>query len=476
MALLRPGYTGDINRESSLIVVPITGGPVATVPQSAGLENPVWTPDGAALIASTGATSGLVRVDPSTGSRTPIAGTTGARVVAVSRTGRLAFALTQWQGSGEIRLTGLSGGTSTLVGVHVGASDLSWDPTGEWLAVTGAQYGEAPFTQLFDLRSGTPRLARTMPGGTSIAWLVPASAAPVAGITSPSWTSSTASLGIGATDPDDAPGGLRRECALDGGAWVSCPATWTVTGLGTGPHTAAARVTDPSGRVSETATRTWSADPLSPAVALAALPPAVTGTGLQLAWKSSDAGGSGVRSVDVRARSANFNGPFGALSYPSAWQGLTTTSLAMSLTAGREYCFSARVRDVAGNLSAWSAETCTAVALDDRSLAASAGWTRGTSSTYAYGTYTRATSSGRSLTRDAVSGRRIAVVVTTCSTCGVVDVYHAGVKLIVEAYSAKTACAAGPVAAAAVGDPHRHGADQDDVREAVVVEQIAIWH
>ena len=77
--------------------------------------------------------------------------------------------------------------------------------------------------------------------------------------------------------------------------------------------------------------------------------------------------------------------------------------------------------------------------LDDRSLTASSGWTRGASSAYAYGTYSRASASGLSLTRPSVQGRRLAIVVTTCPTCGAVDVYHAGVRLgRVSLYSATT--------------------------------------
>lgn len=477
VVLFRAGYTGAQTRPSSLITVPVTGGPVTTVPNSAGLGMPVWTPDGATLIVATGANSGLVRVNPTTGTRTSIAGTTGARVAAVSRTGRLAFALTDWNGSGEIRITSLTGGASTLVGTHPGASDLSWDPTGQWLAITGGPYGHPPTTQLFDLRSTVPTLAGRFPGGTSISWLVPGSAVPASSVASPSWTSSTASVTIGASDPDDAPGGLRRECMLDAGAWTPCPAIWTITGLSAGQHTVSARVTDPSGQVSQTAQRRWSIDTQRPSIALGALPSALTSTGLSLAWTTNDTGGSSVSSVDVRYRSAAFNGSFGALSYPSTWQGLKGKTLTTRLSVGRHYCFSARVRDGASNVSGWSAERCTAVALDDRALTASTGWTRGTSSAYAYGTYTRAKSSGRSLTRTSVKGRRIAVVATTCPTCGAVDVYHAGVKIgRVSLYSAKTSYR--QIRWLPLQSVTRTGSVvvRTTSTKTVVVDGIAVWH
>lgn len=438
VALLRRGYSGAQNRPSALITVPVTGGEPTVVPNTTGLSKPVWTHDGTALIAST-ETGPLVRVNPATGARTSIPGTTAAAAAAVSRTGRLAYALTGWGGSEQIRVTTLNGGTSTLVGTHPGATDLSWDPTGQWLAVTGAPYGDAPITQLFDMRTSTPIRVRQSPGGTSVSWLVPISAAPASSVTSPAWTTSTASLTVGATDPDDAPGGLRRECQLDGGAWKSCAAAWRLTGLAAGPHTAAARVTDPSGQVSSVARRSWSVDTQAPTVALNALPSVRTTTGLKLTWAGKDTGGSGFASVEMRYRSAPLGSAFGALAYPTGWRALKGTSLTTTLSAGRHYCFSIRARDTAGNTSAWTAERCTTMTLDDRSLTASTGWTRGSSSAYAYGTFSKAKSSGRTLTRPSVQGRRIALVATTCSTCGSVDVYHAGVKLgRVNLYSATT--------------------------------------
>lgn len=439
VVLLRPGYSGSQNRAASLVTVPVTGGPATVVPASAGLSRPAWTPDGAALVATTDSEAGLVRVNPVSGSRTPIPGTAGAAALAVSRSGRVAYALTGWGGSGEIRVTTLSGGASTLVGTHAGATDLSWDPTGQFLAVTGAPYGDPPTTRLFDLRSATPKLARQLPGGSSVSWLVPTSAAPSASLAAPAWTTSTANLTVGATDPDDAPGGLRRECQLDGAAWAPCSPVWSLAALRTGQHSSAVRVTDPSGQQSAIARTTWSVDVTVPTVALGALPSVLTTTALKLAWTASDSGGSGLGSVEIRYRAAPWNAGFAALTYPTAWRALHGTNVSTTLTAGKQYCFSARARDSAGNLSAWSGERCTSVVLDDRALAASAGWTRGAGSAYAFGTVSRATSTGVSLTRTSVQARRVAIVVTTCPTCGAVDVYHAGVRLgRVSLYSATT--------------------------------------
>src|SRR4029078_12117900 len=89
-----------------------------------------------------------------------------------------------------------------------------------------------------------------------------------------------------------------------------------------------------------------------------------------------------------------------------------------------EYCFAARARDKVGNTSAWSTERCTARPLDDRSLSTTtSGWTRAASSTAYAGTLTRTTTVGAKLPRSAGAFRRVAVVATTCSTCGSVEVY-----------------------------------------------------
>ena len=477
VVLLRRGYTGAQTRPSSLITVPTAAGDPTAVPNSVGLSDPIWTPDGAALVATEDSGAGVVRVDPRTGTRTAVPGTKGAAAVAVSRTGRLAYALTGWGGSGEIRIMSLSGGTSALVGVHPGATDLSWDPTGAWLAVTGAPYGETPTTQLFDLRGARPALVRSLPGGSSVSWLVPLSAAPAGSVTGAAWTTSAASLAIGATDPDDAPGGLRRECRLDAGAWSSCTATWKLTGLTAGQHTVAARVTDPSGQVSAVAQRTWSVDTQTPTVALGALPSALTSTTLKLAWTAKDSGGSGLSAIEVRYRSAPVNGKFGALSYPTSWRALKGTSLTTTLTAGRHYCFSVRARDTAGNTGAWSGERCTSVTLDDRSLTASSGWTRGVSSAHAYGTYSRAAASGRSLTRTSVQARRVSIVATTCPTCGAVDVYHAGTRLgRVSLYSATTSYR--QVRSLPLQSVTRTGSVvvRTTSSKTVVLDGIVVWH
>jgi hypothetical protein len=183
--------------------------------------------------------------------------------------------------------------------------------------------------------------------------------------------------------------------------------------LGTGPGSA------PSAAV------VTAADTTVPTITTAPLAIYNLGVNVGLRYAGADAG-SGVASYDVRFRRAAFNGGFGALTYPSSWQATTATISIVTAAPGYTYCFSARSRDAAGNTSAWSAERCTATPLDDRSLAASTGWTRAPSSSYYRSTVTSTRASGRTLTRTSVQSRRLYLVATTCAGCGKVGVYWNG--------------------------------------------------
>lgn len=142
---------------------------------------------------------------------------------------------------------------------------------------------------------------------------------------------------------------------------------------------------------------------------------------------SSDGGAS---SYDVRYRRAAPTQGFGNQAYPSGWQ--VTTAHAATIggaPGGYTYCFSTRARDARPNLSTWSAERCTAVALDDRALSASSGWARAASSAYYASTYTATTRLGATLTKSGLQTSRLAVVATRCPSCGVIGVYVGGTLL-----------------------------------------------
>ena len=147
-----------------------------------------------------------------------------------------------------------------------------------------------------------------------------------------------------------------------------------------------------------------------------------TSQSITVGWTGSDHGNP-VDGYDVRYRSAPWNGTFGSY---TTWKSATTaTSATLTGSTGRTYCFSARAR-VGARIGAWTAETCTAVPLDDRSLSRTSAWTATTSSAYYRSTAVRASRSGASLTRTKVVAKRVALLVTTCATCGSVKVYWNG--------------------------------------------------
>ena len=152
-------------------------------------------------------------------------------------------------------------------------------------------------------------------------------------------------------------------------------------------------------------------------------------------WSGSDAA-AGVASYDLGYRRAPWYAGFGPF---IMWKSATTATSAVGGAAGNSYCFAVRARDRAGNTSPWSVERCTAVPLDDRALAASGPWTRATSSAHYAGTYSRSATNGAVLVRTGVYARRLALVATTCATCGTVRVYWNGALLReVRLYSATT--------------------------------------
>jgi hypothetical protein len=173
-----------------------------------------------------------------------------------------------------------------------------------------------------------------------------------------------------------------------------------------------------------------------PTAVITALPTWLASLSVPLSWNAV-AGTSAIASYDVRYRRAAWNGGFGS---QVTWQSATTdTSATFPASPGSTYCFSVLVRDTLAVPSAWTAETCTAIPLDDRSLSRSLGWAAGTGSAYYRSTYLRSSPYGAKLTRTGVVARRIALVATTCATCGKVRVYWGSTLLrTISLYSATT--------------------------------------
>lgn len=159
-----------------------------------------------------------------------------------------------------------------------------------------------------------------------------------------------------------------------------------------------------------------------PTASIGSPPRWVATTSISLRWSSRRALAP-VTAYDIRYRRAKWNGDFGAI---VTWRsGTTATSATFKATPGYTYCFAVRAHDASGAASDWTNvwDTCTAVALDDRSLSRSSGWTTGTGSAFYQSTYTRSSTYGAKLTRTGVVARDIALVATTCRTCGWVRVY-----------------------------------------------------
>jgi hypothetical protein len=141
---------------------------------------------------------------------------------------------------------------------------------------------------------------------------------------------------------------------------------------------------------------------------------------IALAWSARPALAP-VTSYDIRYRVARWYGGFGSW---TTYHGSKVGNRASFVgTPGRTYCFSLRAHDADGNLSPWTTQTCTAVPLDDRSLAHSSSWTAGTGPAFYRSTFLRSWTYGARLIRRGVVARRIGLVATTCPTCGTVKVY-----------------------------------------------------
>jgi hypothetical protein len=167
---------------------------------------------------------------------------------------------------------------------------------------------------------------------------------------------------------------------------------------------------------------TYPPDSCAPTLSLYAPASRVTIGTARPAWKAVTYG-SAISYYQLRYVRAPWNGNFSAWTYPSTWQHLTSPSTALALTTGYTYCFSVRGIDTANRVGAWTANRCTAAPLDDRALALQSGWSRGTNSSYLYGTYSTTSRLNTAAVRTGAVVGQIGVVGARCSTCGTVGVY-----------------------------------------------------
>jgi hypothetical protein len=242
--------------------------------------------------------------------------------------------------------------------------------------------------------------------------------------------SRTATFTFTVSDPSDSVHAVSFTCALDGVSVPNCASPQTFANLVDGQHVFTVDATTSTGLHKEYS-YVWSVDTVAPTVHLTA--PAVPFTlahQTTVAWTSADnPGGSAVAYVRVRYRSAGYGGGFGSWVYPSRWQRAVFGSItAFGLVGGNDYCYEVQAVDNAGNTSAWTAPHCIDVPLDDIVLASS-GWTRHTGSQWWNGTVTATTRAGATLSEYHAELDRVAVLATTCASCGVVGVYVNGVSV-----------------------------------------------
>ncbi len=150
---------------------------------------------------------------------------------------------------------------------------------------------------------------------------------------------------------------------------------------------------------------------------------------ITLKWNASDnAGGSGLANVDIRVKSAKYNHAFGSFTQPASLQHLTGTSHGFTGAAGTSYCFSVRARDHAGNLSAFSAQKCTMIPVDDKTMKVGSGsWTRKSGQAGAFlGTLSTTSAHNATLKLNGVHVRQLGVLVKRCSACGAFSITFAG--------------------------------------------------
>ncbi|MFL5757243.1 MAG: PKD domain-containing protein [Chloroflexota bacterium] len=336
---------------------------------------------------------------------------------------------------------GTIGNLSAISGVH--SVNLSWaapadngspvtgytvdvSPGGQHLTTTGTSVTVSGLTAntsyTFTVRAVSA--LGSSPSATTSALAGAAANKPTVTITSKprALTNSTSGIVRFTTTVDSSARLTSVTCSFDAGAETACTSPNTVSGLADGSHTVVVTATDSDGNHGS-ASAQWVVDTTA-ATANMVQPASTTALAKRfgVSWGGADA--NGIASFDVQYSKAAWNGKFGA---PTLWtSGTTATSSSFTGVPGYEYCFSVRSQDKAGNVSGYGATKCTAIPLDDRSLAASAGWKKLTGKTFFLGTAMQAAANGKTLTRKGATAGRAVLYVDKGKGFGTITVLYNG--------------------------------------------------
>jgi sugar lactone lactonase YvrE len=167
----------------------------------------------------------------------------------------------------------------------------------------------------------------------------------------------------------------------------------------------------------------------APAITMSALPSVSQSTKLVPTWTSTAV--ADIAGVDVRYRAAAAGAALPA-AYKTLASGTHEFSANFVAATDTRYCFSAMSKTAMGTMSAWSAETCTNIPMDDRALVRhkATAWSSVKDAAALASTASSATVKGSSLTT--VKARKvssIAILGWTGPAAGSVDVY-VGVKKV----------------------------------------------
>lgn len=222
-------------------------------------------------------------------------------------------------------------------------------------------------------------------------------------------------VGAGPTLVRDLPASARSATIT-----VPWPTTDPVTVVARGEH---------GWRSADSAPMTFpGVDDTAPTVVAPAVPRVLRTTRIAVPLEARD--DRELASVDLRWRRAASGKPLGSWVYPSAWQRREPGRVDVGrLRRGHTYCFSSRARDAAGNLSRWTPQRCTVVALDDRALARSGSWKLPTGRRFYLGTASSTSARNSTLSRDGARARAGYLMATTCPACGRVRVQIGSIEV-----------------------------------------------